>query len=188
MVTGSPVAIVAVDGSPTGGGRTAAALSAVLAAAASTGASTSTVAFADEPATGVERALEAIPAADGFVLGSPVYRGSFATPLKSLLDAIPRSNDAELESPLCGKSVAIVLTGASLHHFLALDHLRDVLAGFFAAYVLPPGLYVPREGFGEELSLLDPYADQARLQGLALVELVAALRRSRSLRALRPQA
>jgi FMN reductase len=92
------------------------------------------------------------------------------------------------ESPLSGKAVAIVYTGASLHPFLALDSLRSVLAGFFAAHVLPPGLYVPREGFDDDLALRAAYSEPARLQGAALVELTHALRRSSVLRSLRPQA
>jgi FMN reductase len=37
--------------------------------------------------------------------------------------------------------VAVVLTGASHHHFLAVDGLRDVLAGFFAVQVVSPSLF-----------------------------------------------
>jgi FMN reductase len=122
------------------------------------------------------------------ILASPVYRASFATPLKQLLDAIPRAGTDPPESPLTAKAVAVVYTGASLHHFLAVDSLRGVLAGFFAAHVVPPGLYVPRAGFDEDLDLVEPYARQAHLQGAALVELAHALRRSPVLRSLRPQA
>jgi FMN reductase len=178
------VSVLAVDCSPTGSGRTRAALAAVLDGAATTGASVSTLGIADD----IGPALEGIVAADAIVLGSPVYRASYAAPLKALLDAVPRSNGGRPESPLTGKPVAIVYTGATLHHFLAPDSLRSVLAGFFAAHVLPPGLYVPRHGFTNDLTLVEPYAEQTRLQGGALVELVGTLRRSVFLRDLRPQA
>jgi FMN reductase len=89
---------------------------------------------------------------------------------------------------LRGKAVAIVATGATLHHFLALDDLRNVLASFFAAHVVPPGLYVPRDGFGDAGELIEPYARHARLQGEALAELQEALAASSALRALTPQA
>jgi FMN reductase len=181
--------VLAIDGSPTGGGRTRAALAAVASAAAEGGATVETIALGEgEGGGGLERALEALEHADAIALGSPVYRASSATPLKSLLDRIPRGNDDGRDSALAGKAVAIVHTGASLHHFLALDALRNVLAGFFAAHVVPPGLYVPREGFGEDSVILDPYADQARRQGRALIELAEVLRENLVLSSLRPQA
>ena len=71
---------------------------------------------------------------------------------------------------------------------MALDDLRSVLAGFFAAHVIPPGLYVPREGFDEEGRLRQEYEALAVQQGRALAELVAALQTSTSLRLLAPQA
>jgi FMN reductase len=178
------IAIVAVDGSPTGAGRTRTAIEAVARAGEPFGARVETIALAD-PA-GPERALQALETADAVVFGAPVYRAAAAAPLKQLLDLIPRDN-VERRSPLAAKPVAIVQTGASLHHFLALDTLRNVLAGFFAAHVVAPGLYVPREGFGE-LGLLEPYAWHARTQGEALLELTRAVNAGVALAAVRPQA
>jgi FMN reductase len=172
-----------VDGSPSGGGRTAAALAAVGAAAAAT--SVTTVGLSEDG--GQEHALAALAEADAVVLGAPVYRAAAAAPLKALLDAIPRDNETRT-SPLAGKAVAIVQTGASLHHFLALDGLRNVLAGFFAAHVVPPGLYVPREGYADDGSLAEPYASAAAAQGAALAALARALRADDALSTLRPQA
>ena len=182
------VRVLAVDGSPTGGGRTGAAIAAVASAAAEAGATVETIAIGEQVGDGIERALAALGRADAIVLGSPVYRASFAAPLKQLLDLVPRSNDDERDSLLAGKAVAIVHSGASLHHFLSLDPLRDVLAGFFAAHVVPPGLYVPRAGFGDDSALLDPYTEHARRQGKALVELAELLQQSTVLRSLRPHA
>ena len=54
----------------------------------------------------------------------------------------------ETEAPLQGKRV-VVDTGASLLHFLTLNDFRNVLAGFFASHVIPPGGFVPRAAFGE---------------------------------------
>jgi FMN reductase len=180
--------VLAIDGSAAGGGRTRAALAAVASAAAESGATVEMIALEEGDGSSVEHALAALDRADAIALASPVYRASSATPLKSLLDRVPRSSDEGRDSPFAGKAVAIVHTGASLHHFLSLDGLRNVLAGFFAAHVVPPGLYVPRDGFGEDSALLDPYADQARRQGRALIELAELLRESAVLRSLRPHA
>jgi FMN reductase len=172
-----------IDGSPSGGGRTAAALAEVGAAAAAAVITTVGLSEAD----GHEQALAALEEADAVVLGAPVYRAAAAAPLKALLDAIPRDVQTRT-SPLAGKAVAIVQTGASLHHFLALDSLRNVLAGFFAAHVVPPGLYVPRDGFAEDGKLAEPYASAAADQGAALAALARALRSDDALSTLRPQA
>ena len=182
---GRAISVVAIDGSPTGGGRTRAALEAVSAAAQAFGGTVETLGLAEPQ--GQERALEALERSDAVILGAPVYRAAAASPLKQLLDAIPRSAD-ELRSPLLAKPVAIVHTGASLHHFLALDSLRAVLAGFFAAYVVPPGLYVPREAFADTGVLNEPYASQASVQGAAVVELAELLRNGVAVSAVRPQA
>ena len=180
--------VLAVDGSPVGSGRTSAVLTAVLAAAREAGAETVVRSLSEADDAALADVVRALDGADAFVFGSPIYRASFAGPLKLLLDRIPRGMWGETEAPLQGKPVVIVATGASLHHFLGLNDFRNVLAGFFAAHVLPPGLYVPRDGFADDGSLRAPYAEQAALQGRALVELATLLHGAPFLQALGPQA
>jgi FMN reductase len=185
----APVRVLAIDGSPTGGGRTLTVIRAVLAAAEAAGAATSVRSLAEAVASAREELLADMSSADAFVVGSPIYRASFATPLKALLDSVPRGIWGETEAPLRGKAVVVIATGASLHHFLALNDFRNVLSGFFATHVVPPGLYIPREGFSDDDgSLAAPYSAQAALQGQALVELTSALQTSTVLRQLMPQA
>jgi FMN reductase len=174
--------ICGIDGSPTGGGHSATAIASVLAGAE--GLDVDSVSLATDS---LEDAVAAIAAADAVVFGTPIHRASYASPLKLLLDHLPRERWGETEAPLRGKAVAIVASGASDHHFLALDDLRGVLAGFFATHVIPPGLYVPHGGFDDEGQLTAPFAEQARLQGRALRELVEALGRSPTLASLEPQ-
>jgi FMN reductase len=182
------VRVLAIDGSPAGGGRTLSVLKAVLTAAEASGAESQTVSLAGAGDGDLERLIGHMVDADCFVFGSPIYRASFASPLKILLDRLPRGMWGEASAPLRGKAAVIVATGASLHHFLGLNDFRNVLAGFFASHVVPPGLYVPREGLADDGSLQAPYADQAAQQGRALVELATALRSSATLRELVPQA
>ena len=100
--------------------------------------------------------------ADALVIGSPVYRGSFAWPLKVLFDETTRGRYNDGPSVLRGKAIAIVMTTGSPHHFLALNDLRNVLAGFFAAHVVPPGLSIPASGYGSENFLTEAYAGEAQ--------------------------
>lgn len=84
--------------------------------------------------------VASVHAADGVIVASPVYRGSFTGALKNLLDHLP------LES-LAGKPVGIVAMGATQHHFLGVDwHLRDVLA-WFGALVVPTSVYLASTDF-----------------------------------------
>ncbi len=177
--------VLAVDSSPQGHGRTDVVLGKVLAGAEAAGAITESITLEDAP---IDEAINRVDAADAVVLGTPVYRASFAFPLKAFLDHLPRGLSGETATPLRGKAAVIVATGASLHHFLVLDDMRNVLATFFAAHVVPPGLYVPREGFDGDDGLTPEFANQAVKQGLALVELTAALGASATLRSLGPQA
>jgi FMN reductase len=178
--------LLGIDGSPTGGGRTEIVLRTVLEAGRAAGAETALLGLAEHDPSTLVSSLDNV---DGFVFGSPVYRASFAWPLKMLLDALPRGMWGEATAPLRGKPAAIVMTGASLHHFLAINDLRGVLAAFFGAHVLPPGVYVPRDGFDASGATLQaPYRDQAELTGRALAEMAAFLPQTQALRVLEPQA
>ena len=98
--------ILALDGSPSGGGRTATALAAVLAAAADAGADTALLSLCTPAET--DAARDAVERSNAFVIGSPVYRASYAAPLKAFLDRLPRGMWGETTAPITGRAVAIV--------------------------------------------------------------------------------
>jgi FMN reductase len=174
--------IVAIDGSPGGGGRTATVLHAIGAADHVT---LTEVSLAGP--TPLDEVVASLDQADALILGSPIHRATYASPLKALLEVVPRGMWGETGEPLRGTPVALAATGASWHHFLALRELRDVLSGFFAAHVLPVGLYVPAEGFADA-ALTDAYRELAAQHGRVLRALARAVRVDPALRALRPQA
>lgn len=167
---------------PTAGGRTSAAVAAVLAGAR--GAETRAL---DLTGGEVDDAIREIDRADGIVLGSPVYRGTYSAALKTVLERTERGMWGERTAPLQGKAVAVVLTGASPHHFLALGDLRSVLAGFFAAQVLSPGLYLDHSAFIDRSTPTGETRALAAGHGAALHALTEAVRGSPALTALRPQ-
>jgi FMN reductase len=177
------VVVVGVAGGPEPGGRTSTAIEAVLAGAAGVGASTRLVELSQTPVPEVVAAFEA---ADAVVLGSPVYRATYSALLKDLLERTERGKWGETSAPLQGKVAATVLTGASGHHYLALNDLRNVLAGFFAVQVLSPGLYFDHGGYVDRSTLTPELADLAETHGAALADLAAAVRASAALRAITP--
>ncbi|MFU8811691.1 MAG: NADPH-dependent FMN reductase [Balneolaceae bacterium] len=105
------------------------------------------------------RAIDAIAGADLLIAGSPIYRGSYSGAFKNLFDLIP--NDA-----LRGKTVGIVATGGSHHHYLAIDHLFRPLFSYFRAYVVPGGVYVSNSAYSDG-SITDE-GIRSRLQNLGL--------------------
>lgn len=181
--------VLAVNCSPAPGGRTRTALEEVLAGVRERGAAATLVELSREDGTlDVDTAVAALHEADAFVLGSPMYRASYAAPFKALLDRTPRGMWGEATAPLTARAVATVATAADAHHFLGPAAMRDVLVDFFAAHVLSPGVYLATADFDEAKRLLPESAARARAQGRALVDLAAAVAASPDLSGVRPQA
>lgn len=83
----------------------------------------------DHPA--ILAVAEAIKAADGLIIATPVYKAAYSGVLKALLDLLP-------QSALAGKVVLPLATGGTIAHVLAIDYaLRPVLTSMGAAHVVP---------------------------------------------------
>jgi FMN reductase len=173
--------VVGVVGGPEPGGRTATAVSGVLAGA---GRDTTLLELSAVPTAEV---IAALTEADAVVFGSPVYRATYSALLKDLLERTERGKWGETTDPLRGTVAATVLTGASPHHYLAMNDLRGVLAGFFAVQVLSPGLYLDHAGFADRTTLTPASAEIATAHGAALADLARAVRASPTLSAITPQ-
>ncbi len=176
--------ILGLAGGPEPGGRTATAVAGILAGAQQQGADTRLLELGGTPLPEVVAAVEA---ADAVVVGSPTYRASYSALLKGVLEGIQRGRYGEESAPLQGKAAAVVLTGASGSHYLAVDGLRNVLAGFFAVQVLAPGLYLDHGGYVDRSTLTEDSVALTAAHGAALADLTTAVRASAALSALRPQ-
>ena len=84
--------------------------------------------------------IDKICEADALFIGTPMYRGSYTGMLKNVFDLIP--NDA-----LLGKSVGLIATGGSDHHYLALEQELRPLLSFFNAFVIPGCVYANNEHY-----------------------------------------
>ena len=182
--------VLGIVASPTLGGRTDAAVAALLAGCAAAATDTTPVAvermsLADVP---VDAVLAAMQTADAVVFGSPTYRAAYSGLLKDLLERTERGRYAtETSAPLAGKTAALVMTANAQEHFLALDALRNLLAGFFGVQVLSPGLFLGPQSFNDVGALANGATAVAVSHGNALVDLTAAVRASQALQALKPQ-
>lgn len=130
--------------------------------------------------------LSLIDASDAVVFGMPVYRAGIPGSLKNLLDIVPRGRFDGLAQALRAKPVVVVATGATDHHFLAVDTLAEVMRGFFAAYVVPPGIYASHADFTDGVVTNLRVMECAQRSGHALVDLAAAIVESDHLRAVEP--
>lgn len=176
--------IIGLAGGPEAGGRTATAVAGILAGAREQGADTRLLELSQVAQPEVTAAMDG---ADAVVFGSPVYRATYSSLLKRVLEGTERGKWGDSTAPLQGKAAAVVLTGASSHHFLAVNDLRDVLSGFFAVQVLAPGLYLDHSGYVDRTTLSDDSIALTAAHGAALAYLAAAVRGSAALGALRPQ-
>ena len=97
-------------------------------------------------------ALALIVEADAYVVGTPVYRGSYSGVLKNLLDMVPRGQWQGDVAPFENAAVGLLATGATDHHFLAVDQeLRPAFA-FFGAHTVGGAAYATDDDFEEATS------------------------------------
>lgn len=176
--------IIGLAGGPEAGGRTATAVAGILAGAQQQGADTRLLELGQ---SGPDEVAAAMEGADAVVVGSPVYRATYSSLLKGVLEATQRGKWGEETAPLQGKAAAVVLTGASGHHYLAVNDLRNVLSGFFGVQVLAPGLYLDHSGYVDRTTLTEDSVALTAAHGAALADLATAVRASAAIGALRPQ-
>jgi FMN reductase len=111
--------------------------------------------------------IDKVCAADAYVVGSPMYRGSYTGAFKNLFDLLP--NDA-----LAGKAVGLIATGGSDHHFLALEHQLRPLLSFFRAHTVPGTVYAQNAHFTES-GLAEEVQEACRSMAEEVVRLARAV-------------
>ncbi len=113
-------------------------------------------------------AIDALTAADGLIVVTPVFAASYSGLLKSFFDVI--DPDA-----LTGKPVLIAATGGTARHSLALEHAVRPLFAYLRAVVVPTAVFAASEDWG---SGGDEYTDglpgRVRRAGAELAALMAA--------------
>lgn len=78
----------------------------------------------------IRSVAEAIAAADGVIVSTPVYKAAYSGILKALLDLLP-------QNALAGKVVLPLATGGTPAHVLAIDYaLRPVLSSMGATHIV----------------------------------------------------
>jgi len=78
--------------------------------------------------------IEAMEGADGLIVGSPVYNGSYSGLFKHVIDFLD-------PAAIAGKPVVLTATGGGPRHALMVEHQLRPLFGFFTAHVAPTAVY-----------------------------------------------
>lgn len=153
--------IVGISGNLARPSRTRVLVGAVLDEAAARGLGTTTLydladagpelgratARKDAPAD-LDRVWSAIEGCDALVVGSPVYKGSYAGLLKHLFDFLDMK-------ALSGKPVILTATARADGHALMIDHQFRPLFSFFGAWTVPQGIYATDADFAAPDRLAD---------------------------------
>lgn len=126
-------------------------------------------------------ALELIVEADAYVVGTPVYRGSYSGALKNLLDMVPRGEWQGDVAPFENAAVGLVATGATDHHFLAVDQELRPAFSFFGAHTVGGAAYASDDDLADGELVGEGIRDRLATLGEATVELAAAVDESAAL-------
>ncbi|OSP40866.1 MULTISPECIES: FMN reductase [unclassified Streptomyces] len=98
------------------------------------------------PGRVLSEAFDTVSGADGLIVVTPVFSGSYSGLFKSFFDALSVTDP----DALAGKPVLIAATGGTARHSLVLDHALRPLFSYLRAVVVPTGVYAASEDWGAE--------------------------------------
>ncbi|WP_326769425.1 NAD(P)H-dependent oxidoreductase [Streptomyces sp. NBC_01591] len=98
------------------------------------------------PGRALGAAFDAVAAANGLIVVTPVFSASYSGLFKSFFDALSVHD----EGALAGKPVLIAATGGTARHSLVLDHALRPLFAYLRTVVVPTGVYAASEDWGAE--------------------------------------
>jgi FMN reductase len=116
------------------------------------------------PGPRLRDAVDTVTAADGLIVVTPVFTGSYSGLFKSFFDVIDKD-------VLTGRPVLIAATGGSARHSLVLEYAMRPLFAYLRSVVAPTAVYAASEdwGTGGDGALADRI-DRAAAELAALVD------------------
>ncbi|MGG1661969.1 NADPH-dependent FMN reductase [Brevibacillus sp. NRS-1366] len=104
-----------------------------------------------DPATytgDTKKVIDIVSAADFYIIGTPIFQGSFTGALKNLFDLVhPQA--------LRHKVMGFVATGGTYQHFLVIENQLKPIAGYFRAFVAPSYVYAHNDHFNKQNEIVD---------------------------------
>lgn len=99
--------------------------------------------FADEA---LQAALDAVAAADGVVVVTPVYAASYSGLFKQFFDVLD-------QGALEGTPVLLAATAGTARHSLVVEHALRPLFAYLRAVPVPTGVFAATDDFGRDADL-----------------------------------
>jgi len=127
------------------------------------------------PSPRLETVIEQVTRADGLIVATPIFSGSYSGMFKSFMDVIdPKSLD--------GMPVLLGATGGTARHSLALDHALRPLFSYLHAVAVPTGVYAAAEDWGSTSDAVGALPSRIARAAGELAALVAVSDRSSDIR------
>ena len=98
------------------------------------------------PAARLSELIERVVAADGLIVVSPIFSGSYSGLFKTFFDVL----EPEV---LAGKPVLLGATGGTARHSLALDYALRPLFSYLRSVVVPTAVFAAPEDWGSDAEL-----------------------------------
>lgn len=106
------------------------------------------------PTAALDRARDAVAAADGIVAVTPVFAASYSGLFKMFVDALDPES-------LTGTPVLIAATAGTPRHSLVLEHAMRPLFSYLRAVVQPTAVFAATSDFGSDAGELEPRVRRA---------------------------
>lgn len=127
------------------------------------------------PSPKLARAIETVAASDGLIAVTPIFTASYSGLFKSFIDVFDPHAVTDLP-------VLIAATGGTERHSLALDHAMRPLFSYLHAVVAPTAVFAASSDWGRSGENGSALPDRIARAGAELAALVAASRRSETVR------
>ena len=101
------------------------------------------------PSESLREAIDAVQGADGLIVATPIFTGSYSGLFKLFFDVLDRGT-------LAGMPVLVAATGGTARHSLALDHELRPLFAYLGALVTPTGVYAASQDWGRGATAAAP--------------------------------
>jgi FAD reductase [NAD(P)H] len=95
-----------------------------------------------------KKVIDQMLEADGYVLGTPIFQGSYSGAFKNLIDLIPPEAFKQ-------KVMGFITTGGNHNHFLVAENQLKPLAGYLNSYVIPAVIFAHNSQFDDNNQIID---------------------------------
>lgn len=96
-----------------------------------------------------QKAIELVSSADAYIIGSPIFHGTFPGVLKNLLDLIA-------PEVFRHKVMGFIAAGGNDKHYLAIENQLKPVASYFQAYVATHFVFAHNKDFNEKNEVASP--------------------------------